>query len=58
MSFEYLSKTNVGPIYVTAHNGWAGLLVTGEDPYSTGLMITGARFEGYAPLSAPHPHSI
>lgn len=46
MRFEYLSKTNVGPIYVTAHNGWAGLLVTGEDPYSTGLMITGARFEG------------
>jgi hypothetical protein len=46
LRFESLSKTNVGPIYVTAHNGWSGLLVTGSDSNGPGLVINGARFEG------------
>ncbi|ELR20556.1 uncharacterized protein ACA1_052470 [Acanthamoeba castellanii str. Neff] len=54
LRFESLSKTNVGPIYVTAHNGWSGLLVTGSDSNGPGLVINGARFEG---MNANDPSS-
>jgi hypothetical protein len=55
LRFESLSKTNVGPIYVTAHNGWSGLLVTGSDSNGPGLVVNGARFEGYGAFSTtPH----
>jgi hypothetical protein len=60
MRLEYLSKTNVGPLYVTAANGWSALLVLGSDPSGTGLTITGARFEGYGKASplGVRTHSI
>jgi hypothetical protein len=53
LRFESLSKTNVGPLYVTAHNGWSGILVTGSDSNGPGLVFNGARFEGYAEQPLP-----
>ena len=44
MIFDTMSKTNVGPIYVTTNNGWAGILASGN---SVGFSFTGGRYEGY-----------
>eukprot|EP01113_Clastostelium_recurvatum_P008885 TRINITY_DN14232_c0_g1_i2.p1 TRINITY_DN14232_c0_g1~~TRINITY_DN14232_c0_g1_i2.p1 ORF type:complete len:412 (+),score=72.65 TRINITY_DN14232_c0_g1_i2:38-1237(+) len=49
MQFIDLGKTNVGPIYITANNGWAGILIAGDDTYGVGLSFTGCRFEGMNP---------
>lgn len=43
--FRSLGKSNIGPIYITATNGWRGLKVTGGSS-TGGLTIHGAKFEG------------
>lgn len=47
---DYLSNSNIGPIYVTSPNGWRGLLVDGDVAEQKGCHLTvhgGARFEGH-----------
>jgi len=41
-----LSNTNIGPIYVTADNGWRGMKVNGSSQHGRGVAVTGAIIEG------------
>lgn len=44
-----LSKSNVGPLYITADNGWRGLHVSGSSSSGCGVTVTGAVIEGRNP---------
>lgn len=44
-----LSKTTVGPVYLTADNAWRGILCTGSSASGTGLILTGVISEGRNP---------
>lgn len=46
---DYLSNTNIGPVYLTSPKGWRGVRVTGDVAETKGcaLSIYGARIEGH-----------
>lgn len=47
MIFDYLTKSNVGPIYVNCDSaGWRGIKILGSNQNGDGLTITGAIIEG------------
>jgi len=45
LAFDYVGKTDVGKVYVTAQNGWKGIRVTGGSS-SGKLNFYGGEFEG------------
>jgi hypothetical protein len=47
--FTSLSKSNIGPMYITADNGWRGIKYQGSSSSGYGTTITGAVIEGRNP---------